>query len=98
MRIEELLYKANDARAGRHLLALATIAYGISCFLQRDFPIYWQPFPESMPLRQPLAFLSAGLLVLSGVGTLLPPNYSFCCIDPGRPLFPLYRLLAVAVL
>jgi uncharacterized membrane protein len=52
------------------LLALATIAYGISCFLQRDFPVFWQPFPQSMPLRQPLAFLSAGLLVLSGAGLL----------------------------
>jgi uncharacterized membrane protein len=70
MRIEELLHKTNDVRAGRVVLALATIAYGISCFLQRDFPVFWQPFPENMPLRQPLAFLSAGLLVLSGAGLL----------------------------
>jgi uncharacterized membrane protein len=68
MRTEELPYTANDVRTGRVLLALAAIAYGISCFLQRDFPSYWQPFPENMPLRQPLAFLSAGLLVLSGAG------------------------------
>jgi uncharacterized membrane protein len=68
MRIQELLYKANSAAAGKTLLALATIAYGISCFLQRDFPIFWQPFPEHMPLRQPLAFVSASLLVLSGTG------------------------------
>jgi uncharacterized membrane protein len=59
-----------DAYAGRALLALATIAYGIACFLQRDFAIFWQPFPESMPLRQPLAFVSAGLLVLSGAALL----------------------------
>jgi uncharacterized membrane protein len=65
-RIEELLHKANDAPAGRALLALATIAYGISCFLQRDFAIFWQPVPENMPFRQPLAFVSAGLLALSG--------------------------------
>ena len=70
MRIEKLLHKVNEASVGRTLLALATIAYGISCFLQRDFPSFWQPFPDNLPLRQPLAFVSAGLLVLSGAGLL----------------------------
>jgi uncharacterized membrane protein len=70
MRIEEPPGTMNAAPAGRVLLALATIAYGISCFLQQDFPVFWQPFPEAMFLRQPLSFLSAGLLVLSGGGLL----------------------------
>jgi len=45
--------------------------YGIACFLQGDFAIYWQPVPENLPLRQPLAYLSAGLLVVGGLGLLV---------------------------
>jgi uncharacterized membrane protein len=52
-------------------LGLAVIFYGIACFLQGDFAIYWQPVSESLPLRQPLAYLSASLLVLGGTGLLV---------------------------
>ena len=55
---------------GVTLLGLAAVAYGIACFLQGDFAIYWQPVPEGLPLRQPLAYLSASLLVLGGAGLL----------------------------
>jgi uncharacterized membrane protein len=55
---------------GIRILAVSTIGFGIACFLQRDFTIFWQPFPESLPFRQPLAFLSAGLLVLNGAALL----------------------------
>ena len=60
----------SDGAFGRPILAVATIAFGIACFLQRDFTIFWQPVPDNVPFRQPLAFLSAGLLVLSGTGLL----------------------------
>jgi uncharacterized membrane protein len=50
------------------MLGFSTLCFGIACFLQRDFTIFWQPVPESLPFRQPLAFLSAALLVLSGAG------------------------------
>lgn len=53
---------------GLLILGFSTICFGIACFLQRDFTIFWQPVPEAFPLRQPLAYLSAGLLVLSGAG------------------------------
>ncbi len=52
-------------------LGVAAIAYGIACLLQGDFAIYWQPVPGNLPLRQPLAYLSAGLLVLGGIGLLV---------------------------
>ena len=58
----------DDPWLGARMLGFSTICFGIACFLQRDFTIFWQPFPESMPFRQPLAFLSAALLVLSGAG------------------------------
>lgn len=58
----------DDPWLGARMLGFSTICFGVACFLQRDFTMFWQPFPESMPFRQPLAFLSAALLVLSGVG------------------------------
>jgi uncharacterized membrane protein len=57
---------------GFAILGFSTLCFGIACFLQRDFTIYWQPVPDNFPLRQPLAFLSAGLLVLSGAGLFVP--------------------------
>jgi uncharacterized membrane protein len=56
---------------GVTFLGVAAILYGVACVLQGDFAIYWQPVPESLPLRQPLAYLSAGLLVLGGAGLLV---------------------------
>lgn len=56
---------------GVAFLGVAAIFYGTACFLQGDFAIYWQPVPESLSLRQPLAYLSASLLVLGGAGLLV---------------------------
>lgn len=66
-----LLDRLNRLDLGIRLLGAATICYGIACFLQRDFAIYWQPVPDGVPFRQPLAFVSAGLLVFSGAGLFL---------------------------
>lgn len=56
---------------GVTFLAVAAVVYGIACFLQGDFVIFWQPVPQSLPWRQPLAYLSAVLLVLGGAGLLI---------------------------
>lgn len=58
----------NDPELGIRLLGFSTLCFGVACFLQRDFTIYWQPVPQDFPFRQPLAFASAAALVLSGVG------------------------------
>ena len=50
------------------LLALSTLAYGVTGFLQGDFLTYWQPFPDDLPFRKSLALVSAALLCLSGTG------------------------------
>jgi uncharacterized membrane protein len=50
---------------------VAAILYGVACFLQGGFATPWQPVPERLPLRHALAYLSAGLLVLGGVGLLV---------------------------
>ena len=65
------LARLNHPKGGVILLGLAAIMYGIACFLQRDFAIYWQPAPQDMPFRLPLAYLSAGLLVVGGAGLLI---------------------------
>lgn len=64
--------RLDQVKVGVTVLGLAAIMYGIACFLHRDFASYWQPVPQDMPFRMPLAYLSAGLLVLGGVGLLVP--------------------------
>lgn len=71
MQATETLRRLDRAWLGVPFLGVAAIAYGIACLLQGDFAIYWQPVPENLPLRQPLAYLSAGLLVLGGSGLLM---------------------------
>lgn len=56
--------------AGPTILGGSTICLGLACLMQKDFAIYWQPVPEGFPLRQPLAFVSAALLIASGLGLL----------------------------
>jgi uncharacterized membrane protein len=71
MQTEEMRRRLDHAGWGVPFLGIAAMLYGIACFLQGDFAIYWQPVPENLPLRQPLAYLSAGLLVLGGLGLLV---------------------------
>ncbi|MBO9621561.1 MAG: hypothetical protein J7500_02505 [Sphingomonas sp.] len=85
----ELEPEGENPRLGIGILAVGTICFGIACFLQRDFAVFWQPVPESLPFRQPLAFLSAALLVLSGAGLLLERTRSIASIVLST-LFVLY--------
>ena len=71
MQTRQMLRRLLQPGGGVTFLAVAAIAYGIACFLRGDFAIYWQPVPESLPLRQPLAYLSASLLILGGAGLLI---------------------------
>ncbi|MEP7006179.1 MAG: hypothetical protein ABI810_09360 [Sphingomonas bacterium] len=52
-------------------LGVSTIVYGIACFLQGDFAVFWQPVPDSLPFRQPLSYVSAVLLIIGGAGLLI---------------------------
>lgn len=71
MAIKDMLRRLYRPGGGVTFLGVAAILYGIACFLQGDFAIYWQPVPANLPLRQPLAYLSAGFLVLGGAGLLI---------------------------
>lgn len=74
MQTKEMLRRLGQPGGGVAFLGIAAIAYGIACFLQGGFATPWQPVPESLPLQQPLAYLSAGLLVTGGAGLLVAPT------------------------
>ena len=71
MQVQKILRRLDEAALGTAFLGVAAILYGIACFLQGEFHDFWQPVPENLPLRQPLAYLAAGLLVAGGSGLLV---------------------------
>jgi uncharacterized membrane protein YphA (DoxX/SURF4 family) len=50
-------------RAGRALLCLATLAYGVLCFAFSNFVSGLQPVPEWVGARLPLAWLTGAVLI-----------------------------------
>jgi len=44
---------------------------GLLSLLSGDFALNWQPVPASVPWRQPLAYASGVILVVSGLGTIV---------------------------
>jgi len=71
MHAKEMFRWLTQPGGGVAFLGVAAILYGVACFLQGGFATPWQPVPDSLPLRQPLAYLSAGLLMLGGTGLLI---------------------------
>lgn len=53
--------------AGRFLLVLATLAYGLLCFVFSDFVSGLQPVPAGIGARLPLAWLTGAALVACAV-------------------------------
>lgn len=54
--------------------ALGAVLLGIIGLNVGDFALQWQPVPDAVPLRTPLAYLSAALLVAAGATILYPPT------------------------
>jgi len=71
MQMNKMLQRLGQPAGGVTLLGMAAILYGIACLLQGEFSDFWQPVPQGLPLRQPLAYLGAGLLILGGAGLLI---------------------------
>lgn len=71
--------------AGAILLGLVTIAV-------QDFALQWQPVPQSLPARAPLAIISGILLILGGLAALSRSA------GPSRLLLPLAYALWVLAL
>jgi len=74
MQVQKIWQRLDEAALGTAFLGVAAILYGIACILQGEFHDFWQPVPGNLPLRRPLAYLAAGLLVMGGSGLLAPRN------------------------
>ena len=57
---------------GHLLLALCFALIGAISLGQHDFLLNQQPVPKDIPWRETLACLSAALLLLPGIGLLIP--------------------------
>jgi uncharacterized membrane protein len=53
------------------LISLGLIGLGVLSLLYGDFAMVWQPVPQGIPFRTPLAYLSGALLLAGGVGMLV---------------------------
>ena len=71
MQMKDMLRQLGRPAGGVAFLGISAILYGTACFLQGEFSDFWQPVPQGLPLRQPLAYVCAGLLILGGAGLLI---------------------------
>jgi uncharacterized membrane protein len=59
-------------RIGPVLFAIGMAGLGVLSITYRSFALVWQPIPESFPQRALLGIISGSILLVSGVGMLLP--------------------------
>ncbi|MGQ0659502.1 DoxX family membrane protein [Sphingosinicella sp.] len=59
-------------RADGVILAIGTIGYGLVCLAFGDFGLQWQPVPDWVPGRTPLAYANGALLAAAGALLLWP--------------------------
>jgi uncharacterized membrane protein len=59
-------------RLGRILFALGFAGLGVLSLVYRGFALVWQPMPETLPHRELLGLISGSILLVSGLGMLLP--------------------------
>lgn len=57
---------------GHLFFALGFIVIGAISLAARDFLLYQEPVPQGIPWRETLACISAALLLIPGIGLLLP--------------------------
>lgn len=76
------------------LYGLGALLLGIVGLLTGDFAMQWQPVPEWVPLRAPLAYLSAATLLGMGALTITPVRGS----DRAAALLGIFYVLWVVLL
>ena len=76
------------------LFVIGLIGLGVLALVYADFALVWQPVPAWIPARTAVAYASGVLMLLLGVGLLIPPSRAWAA----RILFPyliLWGLLKV---
>lgn len=61
---------------GRLLFAIGFAGLGALAIIHADFALQWQPVPETVPLRTPLAYLN-GIMLIACSFALLVPRFRF---------------------
>jgi uncharacterized membrane protein len=56
---------------GQILFATGLAGIGVLSLMHHDFALQWQPVPQGIPAREPLALASGGLLVIAALGLLI---------------------------
>jgi uncharacterized membrane protein len=69
---------------GRYAMALGMLGLGILSLIHGDFALQWQPVPDGIPGRTPLAYASGLILAATGLGmffrrTVLPGAAVLAC-------------------
>src|SRR6187402_1772505 len=59
-------------QAATYVVAVVLIGLGVLNFVYRDSLMTWQPVPAGASWKLPFAYLSGVLLILGGVGLVLP--------------------------
>jgi uncharacterized membrane protein len=59
-----------NQQAARILFSLGMVGLGILALTYGDFALQWQPVPEWVPWRKPLAYASGIIMLAGGVGLL----------------------------
>ena len=69
------------AGLGGLLFAGSLAGLGLLSLLSGDFALNWQPVPTSVPWRQPLAYASGVVLVVSGLGAIVTRWATFSALS-----------------
>jgi uncharacterized membrane protein len=73
------------------LFVIGLIGLGVLALVYADFALVWQPVPAWIPARTAVAYASGVLMLLLGVGLLIPPSRAWAA----RILFPYLILWAL---
>jgi uncharacterized membrane protein len=62
----------DSQQPGLMLFVVGLLGLGVLALIYGDFAMVWQPVPAWLPARVGVAYASGGLMVLLGIGLLLP--------------------------
>lgn len=79
--------RGNIATVGIFVYAVSAVVLGLVGLAWRDFAAVWQPIPEELPGRVPLAILTATAFIASGIGLTWRRSAKVCAATLGLLYF-----------